>query len=131
MFTAMGHRRARLVQLVQDYVHKLNLLSEEEKNDNEKALEGLLVDWLEIRDDKSDNPTLLYDKMKSYFKAMITDDATKSETKDEAEVMCSQDKDGLLYKIWSDRDMFPKISQWITGGDGWYVHVYIVYSAAS
>jgi sulfite reductase alpha subunit-like flavoprotein len=25
----------------------------------------------------------------------------------------------LLNQIWSDRDMFPKLSQWIVGGDGW------------
>jgi pyruvate-ferredoxin/flavodoxin oxidoreductase len=25
----------------------------------------------------------------------------------------------LLARIWSERDMFPKLSQWITGGDGW------------
>jgi pyruvate/2-oxoacid:ferredoxin oxidoreductase beta subunit len=118
MFTAMKHRRARLVDLVQDYVHRLDLLPEEGKEENEKVLGSLLVDWLEIKDEKSDKPTLVYDKMKPYFKALLPEDSAVSESKD-SEMMCSQDKDALLYKIWSDRDMFPKISQWITGGDGW------------
>jgi pyruvate/2-oxoacid:ferredoxin oxidoreductase beta subunit len=118
MFTAMKHRRARLVALVQDYVHKLDLLPEEGKNENEKTLESLLVDWLEIKDEKSDKPTLIYDKMKPYFKALLPEDSSSGESK-RSEMIASQDKDALLYKIWSDRDMFPKISQWITGGDGW------------
>ena len=25
----------------------------------------------------------------------------------------------MLSQIYSDRDMFPKLSQWIVGGDGW------------
>jgi hypothetical protein len=56
--------------------------------------------------------------MKPYFKALLPEESDSRESKD-FEMMCSQDKDALLYKIWSDRDMFPKISQWITGGDGW------------
>ena len=31
----------------------------------------------------------------------------------------SSDAFSLLGQIWSDRDMFPMISQWIVGGDGW------------
>lgn len=119
MFSAMKHRRARLVQSVQDYVHKLDLLANEGKNDHEKALEALLLDWLEVKEEKSEKPSLLYDKMKPHFKALHPEGSHGDETKDDSELICSQDKDALLYKIWSDRDMFPKVSQWITGGDGW------------
>lgn len=118
MFTAMKHRRARLIQLVEDYVHKLDLLPSVEKNDDEKALESLLVDWLEVRDEKSEKSSLVFDKMNPHFKALCPD-GVPGESKDESELICSQDKDALLHKIWSDRDMFPKVSQWITGGDGW------------
>lgn len=120
MFTAMKHRRARLVQLVQDYTHVLDLLPDEQKNEHEKALGTLLVDWLEVRDEKSDKPTLIYDKMKQHFTALKPETTLDGEEhKDEASLLCSKGKDALLHKIWSDRDMFPKISQWITGGDGW------------
>lgn len=115
----MKHRRARLVQLVGDYVHKLDLLEDKDKNDDEKALESLLVDWLEIKDEKSDRPSLVFDKMKPHFMALCTEDSGPDESKDASDLICAQDKDALLYKIWSDRDMFPKVSQWITGGDGW------------
>lgn len=110
MFSAMKHRRARLVDSVQDYIHKLDLLESQEKTDAEQALESLLIDWLEIREEKSDRPTLVFDKMKPHFMALNAE-SIPLDTLD--------DKDRLLQRIWSDRDMFPKISQWITGGDGW------------
>jgi pyruvate-ferredoxin/flavodoxin oxidoreductase len=114
MFTAMKHRRARHVVVV----HKLDLLPEEGKNETEKALESHLVDWLELKDKKSDKPTLIDDKMKPYFKTLLPEDCDLRKSKD-SEMVCSRDKDALLYyKIWSDRHMFPTISEWITGGDG-------------
>jgi len=107
MFTAMKHRRAKLISLVQDYVHEMDLKKDEEgKSDSEKALAGLLHDWLDIHEEKSDRCTLLFDKMKPLFQLLVQTNEDPSEP-------------SLLSKIWSERDMFPKISQWIVGGDGW------------
>ena len=100
MFTAMKQRRDRLVTMVQDYVHHADLDEEESKEAkddgglrDERELVSLLRDWLEIRDDKSDKATLLFDKMKPYFEKLVPEkpDATLGAP--------------LLYKIWSERDM--------------------------
>lgn len=106
MFSAMQHRRERLISCVQDYVHQ-HQLCEETPSSEEKELVSLLRDWLEVREDKSDKPTLLFDKMKPLIQAVLPKDH-----KPEA-------KPSLLTQIWSERDMFPKLSQWICGGDGW------------
>jgi pyruvate-ferredoxin/flavodoxin oxidoreductase len=106
MFMAMKHRRERLISHVQDYVHKHEVLGDKQSAE-EKELVSFMVDWLEIRDDKSDKCTLLYDKMAPLFEALLP--------KTKGSVVSTS----LLEKIWSDRDMFPKISQWIVGGDGW------------
>jgi len=71
----------------------------------EQELISLLKDWLDIRNEKSDRCTLLFDKMKPLFQALLPDNANGGTT--------------LLTQIWSERDMFPKLSQWIVGGDGW------------
>jgi pyruvate-ferredoxin/flavodoxin oxidoreductase len=108
MFTAMKHRRARLITMVQDYVHHADLEEEtKELAKDEKELVTHLTDWLEIRDEKSDKCTLLYDKMKPLFLKLVP------------EIRESGLTAPLLHKIWSERDMFPKLSQWIVGGDGW------------
>jgi len=116
MFTAMKHRRARLIQVVEDYVHVLELMNESELKEDEKALLHLLHDWLDIKDQKNDKPTLLFDKMKPHFEKLLPANIDESKRGD---VICGQDKESLIQKIWTDRDMFPKVSQWITGGDGW------------
>jgi sulfite reductase alpha subunit-like flavoprotein len=90
----------------------MDLLEDDKKNADEKELVSLLHDWLEIREEKSDRCSRLYDKMKPYFKALVADDVSKVD-------LTSDSKESLLGRIWSDKDMFPKISQWITGGDGW------------
>lgn len=107
MFVAMRHRRERLINLVHDYVHEMELKDASQKSHDESALVSLLIDWLEVVDDKSDKCTIIFDKMKPLFEGLI-------------------DKNGkpgtqatVLNMIWSDRDMFPKLSQWIVGGDGW------------
>jgi pyruvate/2-oxoacid:ferredoxin oxidoreductase beta subunit len=106
MYVAMRHRRERLARLVSDYVHFMNLDDAREKTDAEKKLVHFLVDWLECKDEKSDKPTKLFDKMKPLFEELTAGmDKTKEYT--------------LLAQIWSERDMFAKISQWIVGGDGW------------
>ena len=106
MFTAMKHRRAKLIGLVEAYVHTMDLKQNGEKSDAEKALAGLLHDWLDIHEEKSDRCTLLFDKMKPLFQLMLPKNEDLANP-------------SLLSKIWSERDMFPKISQWIVGGDGW------------
>ena len=106
MFTAMKHRRAKLIGLVADYVHTMDLKEDAEKLDAEKSLAGLLHDWLDIHEEKSDRCTLLFDKMKPLFQLLLPKNEDLSNP-------------SLLSKIWSERDMFPKISQWIVGGDGW------------
>lgn len=105
MFSAMTHRRERLVQHVQDYVHRIELLGT--TNEEERQLASLLMDWLEVRDEKSDKCTLLFDKMKPLFASLLPN--SNGDSPDAS----------LLTKIWSQRDMFPKISFWIVGGDGW------------
>lgn len=105
MFKATKHRRSRLIAAVEDYIHEVDLKEEAEKSADEKALVSLLHDWREICEEKSDRPTLLFDKMKPLLQALLPkgeDPANKS----------------LLSRIWDDRDQFPKISQWICGGDG-------------
>ena len=78
-----------------------------EKSKLETELVHLLLDWLEAKDEKSEKCTKLFDKMKPLFEEL--------KPKDELPGAHSS----LLHRIWSDRDMFPKISQWIVGGDGW------------
>lgn len=106
MFFAMQHRRDRLITAVQDYVHEFEVRPNASECEKEKELVSMLKDWLEIRNEKSDKCTLLFDKMKPLF----------------LELVPSDEKPGtptLLSRIWSERDMFPKLSQWIVGGDGW------------
>lgn len=103
MFVAMKHRRERLTGLVQDYVHRMQLKDASQKSETETELTHHLMDWLEVKDEKGDKPTLIFDKMKPLFEKVVQKDQPAA----------------LLSKIWSDRDMFPKLSQWIVGGDGW------------
>jgi homodimeric pyruvate:ferredoxin (flavodoxin) oxidoreductase len=112
MFSAMKHRRDRLIHIVQDYVHKMELLEDDKKSHDEKELVQLLLDWLEVREEKSNKCSNLYDKMKPHFKALLPEHPAATD-------LTSDTKEALLARIWSERDMFPKISQWITGGDGW------------
>jgi homodimeric pyruvate:ferredoxin (flavodoxin) oxidoreductase len=107
MFTAMKHRRERLITYVQDYVHHHELKGGNTESQEEKDLVSLFKDWLEVREEKSDRCTLLFDKMKPLFIEMLP------------EIRISSSKPSLLAQIWSERDMFAKVSQWITGGDGW------------
>ena len=106
MFTAMKQRRDRLIGLVQNYVHEVELRGLPDDAEAEKQLLALFKDWLEIRHEKSDRCSVLYDKMKPLFAMLLPGDKAK-------------DLANPLASIWSDRDMFPKLSQWITGGDGW------------
>ncbi len=103
----MRHRRERLIKLVHDYIHNMELRDSSEKSQQESALASLLMDWLEVLEDKSDKCTILFDKMKPLFELLIS---KNNEPGNES---------SLLRQIWSDRDMFPKLSQWIVGGDGW------------
>lgn len=102
MFSAMKHRRQRLIRLVEDYVHEAEVLHDQKSNEDTELL-SLFHEWLEIRDEKSDSCTHLFDKMKPLFQSMLASNEPKQS----------------LMAIWSDRDMFPKLSQWIVGGDGW------------
>lgn len=106
MFSAMRHRRNRLIKSVQDYVHQFEI-RKDDKSEAETKLVSLMMDWLENRDDKSDKPTKLFDSMKPLFDELLPENRNSSATQ------------SLLSKIWSERDGFPKISQWICGGDGW------------
>lgn len=106
MFSATKHRREKLIGYVQDYVHQMDLLEDDKKTDDGKALASLLHDWLEIRDEKSDRCTKLYDRIKPFLQKLRPD-------KEE-----DLSNPSLLSKIWTERDQFPKISQWICGGDG-------------
>eukprot|EP00567_Pseudictyota_dubia_P017109 CAMPEP_0197437972 /NCGR_PEP_ID=MMETSP1175-20131217/5092_1 /TAXON_ID=1003142 /ORGANISM="Triceratium dubium, Strain CCMP147" /LENGTH=1825 /DNA_ID=CAMNT_0042967615 /DNA_START=267 /DNA_END=5741 /DNA_ORIENTATION=- len=112
MFSSMKHRRDRLVKLVEDYVHQMELQmqsTEEKTKEEERELVSLLMDWLDMHDEKSDKCTHLFDLMKPLFKAVLSDKETADHSSEAS----------LLSRIWQDRDMFPKISQWIVGGDGW------------
>jgi pyruvate/2-oxoacid:ferredoxin oxidoreductase beta subunit len=103
MHSAMKHRRERLIKLVQDYVHEAEISSDLRRPKEETELLSLLHEWLECRNEKSDRCTHLFDSMKPLFQSIL-----KTGT-----------KHSKLERIWSDRDMFPKLSQWIVGGDGW------------
>jgi pyruvate dehydrogenase (NADP+) len=111
MFSAMKHRRDRLINAVQDYVHTMELKDASIKSTSEIQIVSLFMDWLEVRDDKSDKCTLLYDKLKPLFKELLPTDDNKPDV--------VFNGSSLISRIWSDRDMFPKLSQWIVGGDGW------------
>ena len=106
----MKHRRERLIREVQNYVHEMELKDASQKNATETQLVSLLLDWLESHDEKSDKCTLLFDKMKPLFQELLPD---------ADQPVGSVAQQTPLRKIWSDRDMFPKLSQWIVGGDGW------------
>lgn len=107
MFSATKQRRQKLVEAVQDYIHEYELRSKSCVGEgDEKTLVSLLHDWLEIRDEKSDRPTLLFDKMKPLFQKLLPGSSSERDA-------CA------ISRIWTERDMFPKLSQWICGGDGW------------
>jgi hypothetical protein len=80
-----------------------------ERCEDEGALVALMSDWLEARDEKSDKCTQLFDKMKPFFHKVLPEPEAADHTTEAS----------LLSRIWADRDMFPKLSQWIVGGDGW------------
>ena len=105
MFSAMKHRRERLIQLVQEYVHDKEILHNSQEAQEETELLALLYEWLECRDEKSDKCTYLFDKMQPLFEVLLSNKSNGRQSK--------------LEMIYSDRDMFPKLSQWIVGGDGW------------
>ena len=107
MFSSTRHRREKLIDLVQKYVHQVGLIDQAQLSQAERELTPLLVDWLEIREEKSDRCTGLFDKISPLMKTLLDESSPKASL------------DSLLRKIWSERDMFPKISQWIVGGDGW------------
>jgi pyruvate-ferredoxin/flavodoxin oxidoreductase len=110
MFTAMKQRRDRRIAMVQDYINHFELADGETKiSSDEQELVSLLKDWLEIRDEKSDKCTLMFDKMKPYFQAVLPANGN--------------DGQSTLAQIWSERDMFPKLSQWIADGDGWAYYI--------
>lgn len=115
MFTATQQRRDKLVTMVLDYVHHFDIIAEEEKVSNEEQqLVSLLKDWLEIRNEKSNRCTLLFDKMKPLFLALLPGAGDF-----DSEITKNGNQYSLLSQIWSERDMFPKLSHWIVGGDGW------------
>lgn len=105
MFSAMRHRRERLIKLIEDFLHYVEINPNNNEQEEETELVSLLHEWLEFRDEKSDKCTLLFDKMKPLIQSLINCNDPKRVMK--------------LKQIWSDRDMFPKLSQWIVGGDGW------------
>ena len=105
MFSAMRHRREKLIKMVQDVVHEYDVCNVC-KAKEELELVALLQEWLEVRDVKTDKPTLVFDKMKPLFEFLLFN------------AKCL-DKHSKLWQIWQERDMFPKLSQWIVGGDGW------------
>lgn len=106
MFTATKQRRLKLTNAVHDYLHEYDLREESTKLDNdEKRLVSLLHDWLEMHEEKSDRPTLLFDKMKPLFQKLLPKNGNSRDP-------CA------ISRIWDERDMFPKLSQWICGGDG-------------
>lgn len=104
MFSAMKHRRQRLIKLVENYVHEAEITNDLQRSKEEIELLSLLHEWLEFRNEKSDKCTHLFDKMKPLFQSLLS---------------LKEMKHSNLEKIWSDRDMFPKLTQWIVGGDGW------------
>lgn len=99
----MKHRRSRLTSNVRDFIHSVGPNS---TSGHLPELVSLLDEWLEVRNEKSDRSTLLFDKMKPLIQQLLL---SESECQYRA----------LLAKIWADRDMFPKLSHWIVGGDGW------------
>jgi pyruvate/2-oxoacid:ferredoxin oxidoreductase beta subunit len=103
MFSSMKHRRLRLTTNVRDLVGEVGLYS---NSGQLSELVSLLDEWLEVRNEKSDRCTLLFDKMKPLFQSLLL----RKEN-------CQHQT--LINRIWSDRDMFPKLSHWIVGGDGW------------
>ena len=108
IFSAMRHRRDRLIRLVDEYIHESEQACNGSKVIEQVELVALLHEWLDFRDDKTDKCTLLFDRMKPLFQFLLFDTHTLS------------DKDRKkLSQIYSDRDMFPKLSHWIVGGDGW------------
>mmetsp|Transcript_35708 Transcript_35708/g.66129 ORF Transcript_35708/g.66129 Transcript_35708/m.66129 type:complete len:1110 (+) Transcript_35708:49-3378(+) len=111
MFSAMRHRRERLIKLVEEYVHEHELHGNTENAKEESVLVSLFHEWLDFRDEKTDKCTILYDRMKPLLECLLFDTKT------------SENYNGKhhskLRQIYSDRDMFPKLSQWIVGGDGW------------
>ncbi len=102
MFSSMKHRRERLTTNVHNYVRNMGIDS---KSGDVSELVSLLDEWLEVRNEKSDRCTLLFDRMRPLFQSLLSKEACENKA--------------LLACIWADRDLFPKLSQWIVGGDGW------------
>ena len=112
----MKHRRERLTANVRELVRIVGLYSN--LGGNMSELVSLLDEWLEVRKEKSDRCTLLFDKMKPLFQALLLSGGKTSQSKDLL-ATDAHDIEKLLTKVWQDRDMFPKLSHWIVGGDGW------------
>jgi len=110
MFSAMKHRRERLTKLLEEYVHQAELSIDSDMPYEENELVSLFHEWLDIRDEKSDACTHLFDKMKPLFQFLLFDAKRDGDF---------GERHSKLSQIYSDRDMFPKLSQWIVGGDGW------------
>ena len=104
MFSSMKHRRERLIANVRDLVREVGLYS---SMGDLSDLVSALDEWLEVRNEKSDRCTLLFDKMKPLFQSLLIGGNRACQNKT------------LLARVWADRDMFPKLSHWIVGGDGW------------
>lgn len=104
MFSSMKHRRERLTVNVRDLVREVGLYS---SSGEISELVTLLDEWLEVRNEKSDRCTLLFDRMKPLFQSLLSSGNKTCQNRT------------LLARIWADRDMFPKLSHWIVGGDGW------------
>jgi len=96
MYVANGHRRARLIKLVEDYVHQQDEVDATKEMTPEKELTHLLHHWLDIREEKSDACTKLFDKMQPLFESLV-----KSETNGDG---VTRHAHTLLERIWSERE---------------------------
>ncbi|MGB0675531.1 MAG: pyruvate:ferredoxin (flavodoxin) oxidoreductase, partial [Candidatus Nanopelagicales bacterium] len=98
MWTGMRHRREKLVNLIQ------TVLALDGFDATYPELAGVLAKWLEFRDEKSDRCTNLHDEAVPLLLRALKDDNKYTET---------------LQYIFDEKDLFPKLSQWVVGGDGW------------
>lgn len=87
----MRHRRERLIKMVEDFVHEDELSLSDAKSKEEIELVNLFHDWLDVRNEKTDKCTQLFDKMKPLFEHLLFNTNNPSHSK--------------LSMIYSDKDM--------------------------
>ncbi|EEA06609.1 pyruvate:NADP+ oxidoreductase protein, putative [Cryptosporidium muris RN66] len=116
MVVGYRQRRTRIEALIKEFLNKSD--DQKLKNIHEKSaikdvylkFEDYLRSWLKNMNE-GDVCQYLYEKITTTIEENL--ECNKFDT------LLSDEHLEMLRRIYQDRDLFPKISHWIVGGDGW------------